>query len=151
MSRWVTVAEGASILGVTERTLRRHIQLGKRASRMVDGTRLVEIDDPDPVMIDPDERHDPVSGSDHDPDMIPIRELLEEKQQRITALEREIEFLQGELTASREEVEKSRLRSDTIIQQMSQQLDRAQLALEDMSKRRTVWQRVKAVFATEIG
>lgn len=47
-----------------------------------------------------------------------------------------------------EQSDEARARSDTIIMQLTQ-LNRAHLQLEDMRKRRNVWQRIKAVFATE--
>ena len=43
----------------------------------------------------------------------------------------------------------ARSRSDMIIMQLTQQLDRANLQLEDMRERKTVWRRLKAVFVAE--
>jgi len=40
-------------------------------------------------------------------------------------------------------------RHDTIVMRMTQQLDRAHLQIEDLRKRRSVWQRIKAVFVPE--
>lgn len=42
-------------------------------------------------------------------------------------------------------------RHDTIVMQLTQQLDRSLLMLEDLRKRRSVWQKIRDVFVAEAG
>ena len=147
MPRWVTVPEAARLLGVTERTVWRHIQRGRRAAKITDNTRYVLLTDQDLDRDPPETSPDP----DRDMAMIAIRE---EKDKRIDALEQQLAAFQREIQELHkrlEEANESRTRSDAIIMQLSQQLDRAHLQLEDLRKHRTVWQRLKAVFMGEVG
>lgn len=61
-----------------------------------------------------------------------------------------IAHLSQELTETRRAAEESSKRSDTIIMHLAQQLDRAHLQLEDVREHRSVWQRIKAAFMTEV-
>ena len=47
-----------------------------------------------------------------------------------------------------DQANESQPRSDTIILQLIQQLERANLQIEDMRQPKTVWQRFKAAFAS---
>lgn len=129
--QWLTVSEACQALGMTERTIRRYIKQGKYESKLSDGRRLVCV-----------QPHD----SGQAPDM----------QTAMTPLKDEIAFLHTELQARNRQIEKmgeelaeSRQRSDTIILQVTSQLDRAYLQIEDMRRRRTVWQRLRAVFIAQ--
>jgi transcriptional antiterminator len=55
MGQWVTVKEASVILGMSERTLRRHIQQSKVKSRVTDKRRYVLIGNDD--MVDHDQDH----------------------------------------------------------------------------------------------
>ncbi len=71
---------------------------------------------------------------------------LEQKDAQIqriqTDLNEQIRQLTGELSASRRGTEDAGKRSDMIVAQMTQQLDRAALQLEDLRQKRSWWQRV---------
>ena len=61
----------------------------------------------------------------------------------------DIEHLRNQVGRLTDELTESRQRSDTIIMKLTQQLESAHLQLEDFRQRRTVWQRIKAVFVAE--
>ena len=77
---------------------------------------------------------------------LPSHEHLHEENMRLhDMLERKEtrnENLENELTESSK-------RHDTIVMQLTQQLDRVHLQLEDMRHRKTVWQRIRSVFVAE--
>ena len=62
-------------------------------------------------------------------------ELLQEK-------DKQIEFLKSQL----EESNQARQRADTILMQLSQQIDRQQLQIEDMRRNRSIFARIREVF-----
>ena len=64
-------------------------------------------------------------------------ELLQEK-------DKQIEFLKSQL----EESNQARQRADTILMQLSQQLDRQQLQIDDMRRNRSIFARIREVFYT---
>ena len=57
-------------------------------------------------------------------------------------LKSENEYLRNKLDGADE----ARTRSDTIIMQLTQQLERTQLQLEDLRETKTLWQRVRSIF-----
>ena len=57
-----------------------------------------------------------------------------------------IEHLKSEVTFLREELQTTKERSDTIIMQLSQQIDRQQLQLEDIRRNRSIFARIRDVF-----
>jgi uncharacterized coiled-coil protein SlyX len=73
MSEWVTIKDAVGILGMSERTLRRHIAEGKIESRLEEGRRYVSVNG---------------TANDMPTDMpIGIQQLLDEKDARIQQLE----------------------------------------------------------------
>ena len=62
-------------------------------------------------------------------------ELLQEK-------DKQINFLKSQL----EESNQARQRADTILMQLSQQIDRQQLQIEDMRRNRSIFARIREVF-----
>ena len=149
MSKWVTVSEAAQQLGVTERTVWRHIQQNKRPSRTTDNTRHVLLTDQDMISDMTVSDPDPVSDPSYDPVTMVVSK---EKDKRIEGLEKQVASQQEEIAELHKHLakaEEAAQQQNAIVLTLSQQLDRAHLALEDMQKKRTVWQRVKAVFAVE--
>ncbi|MCS5661905.1 MAG: hypothetical protein NZ842_16030, partial [Dehalococcoidia bacterium] len=61
-------------------------------------------------------------------------------------LNSEIQFLREQNTKLTDEISEARTRSDTIIMQLTQQLERTQMQLEDLRETKTLWQRMKSVF-----
>ena len=68
--------------------------------------------------------------------------MLDEKDKHIEILNQQTHNLQQLLDDANE----ARTRSDTIIMQLTQQLERTQLQLEDLRETKTLWQRVRSVF-----
>jgi len=104
--KWVTMAAACQTLGISDRTLRRRIDQGKIVSKLVNGRRLVLIDFGG---------HTAANEADA---------LLTEQ------LRSEVEYLREELRRSREELVQSKERSDTIILQLTRQLENQQKLLE---------------------
>lgn len=122
MSNYVKVSEYAKQQGVTTRTVYRWSQKGSIEVEEINGVLHVKLDD----------------ESDNDNDInSPLRS-------ENCHLKSEIEFLRARL----EQAEEDRQRSDTIIMQLTRQLEQQTLMLEDM-RNRSIWRRIKAVFATE--
>ena len=67
----------------------------------------------------------------------------------LTATRQALADIQAELAEASQRAEESSKRSDTIILQMTQQLERANLQIEDFTRNQTVWQRVKAIFTSQ--
>ena len=104
--RWLTVTDACQALGVSERTLRRRIEQDKMESKLEDGRRLILVD----------------SGGQK-ADTIAENELLEQ-------LRSENEHLRGQVISIQDELNQSRERSDTIILQLTKQLEQSQRLLE---------------------
>ncbi len=137
MIEWLPIKEAAVAFGVSERTLQRHIAAGKIKSKLDNGRRLVYVSDND---ID--------ATTDVPAD---FQQLLNEKDALVEQLKSEIEHLRQVLAETQRQLEESSSRSDTIILQLTQQLDRTHLQLEDLRKQRSVWQRIRAVFVEQHG
>jgi DNA repair exonuclease SbcCD ATPase subunit len=134
MNEWLPIKEAAVALGVSERTLQRHIATGKIDSKLENGRRLVYVNDNDiDASIDV---------------AVDVQQLLNEKEALVEQLKSEIEHLRQVLAETQRQLEESSSRSDTIILQLTQQLDRAHLQLEDLRQRRSVWQRMRSVFVS---
>ena len=160
MAKWTPINEAASILGIHPRTLRRHVDSGKRASKMENGRRLVLVQDVEIATPKsdiasgnahgmPQDCHTNDSGSD-------MTDLLEERDKRTEEIRRHIEELVAEkdahitrLEAQLQEANEARSRSDMIVMQLTRNAEQSQRMLEDLSRRKTVWQRVREVFVTE--
>jgi len=104
--RWLTVTDACQALGVSERTLRRRIEQDKMESKLEDGRRLILVD----------------SGGQK-ADTTAENELLEQ-------LRSENEHLRGQVISIQDELNQSRERSDTIILQLTKQLEQSQRLLE---------------------
>ncbi len=132
MSEYVTVQEYAQIKGVSDRTVYRWIKSGDIRVQEING-RLHII-------------------ADHDRDSaVDAKSDSENIMSEIQYLKDTIEYLQTQLSQALQTIDKmqeDRQRSDTIIMQLTKQLEQQTLMLEDM-RHRSIWRRLKAVFATE--
>ena len=75
-----------------------------------------------------------------------LRKALESTQIQSEKHETEVTYLRSELSESHKRSDEARTRSDTIIMQLTQQLERTQMQLEDLRETKTLWQRMKSVF-----
>jgi len=160
--KWVPLATACELLKVSERTLRRHIKQEKYRSKMERGLRFVyvppnlELADTDADMADENGGNSGHNGQANLSNQVINNTLLSELRAHLTEKERlvveqirHIDKLTDELREMRISASETSKRHDTIVMQLTQQLDRSQLQLEDLRQRRTVWQRLKAVFVAE--
>jgi len=121
------VPEYAKIKGVHERTVYRWIEKGDINARTVDGVLHVEVDE----------------DGDNDNDIVAmLKSENSQLREDIEYLQRGLEKAQETIEAMSEERQKAQERSDTIIMQLTKQLESQTLLLEDM-RDRSLWKRVK--------
>jgi len=104
---WLTVAEACHVLGMAERTLRRHIQEGKIKSKLEKGRRL--------VLAEP-------AQSDMPGDMPETAVLVDQLRTENEHLRKQVNELQDQLSQSNE-------RHDMIVMQLTRQLEQSQRLL----------------------
>lgn len=126
MSKYITIKEYAQQQGVTERTVYRWVKNNDIEVKKVKGVLHVKID-----------------GESDDKDEL----ILTLKSENCHLLQ-QIEYLQHRLEQAQETIDTMQQRSDTIIMQLTRQLEQQTLMLEDL-RHRSIWKRIKAVFATE--
>ena len=124
-NKWFTLSEASATLNISLSTLRRHIDKGKYKTKTEQGRRLVKLT----------ETH----SESHNEAHADTSELHKQ-------LNSEIQFLREQNIKLTDEISEARTRSDTIIMQLTQQLERTQLQLEDLRETKTLWQRVRSVF-----
>lgn len=112
---WVTVAEACHVLGMAERTLRRYISEGKLTSKLEKGRRLVLVDVAEPDM--PGDMPDTSALLDQ------VRNENEHLRQQLQEKDKQIDKLQTQL-------EETSQRHDTIVLQLTRQLEQSQRLLE---------------------
>ena len=132
-NKWFTLSEASATLNISLSTLRRHIDKGKYKTKTEQGRRLVKLTETH------SESHNELHNETHNEAHVDTSELHKQ-------LNSEIQFLREQNTKLTDEISKARTRSDTIIMQLTQQLERTQLQLEDLRETKTLWQRVRSVF-----
>lgn len=154
----MTAKEYAKRFGVGLATVYRHIKNGQLESKKIDGVSYVIIDD-DKIENEIDNRENEQLSNEN------LRLMNENHwlQGRIEALEKELSnvtqringkenhekaqlsdenrWLRERVVALEREFSDSSQRHDTIVMQLTQQLDRTQTQLEDLRKPRPWWQR----------
>ena len=130
MPHYVKVSEYAQTKGIHKKTVYRWIKNGDINAKEIDGVMHVDIDY---------ERSGDDEANATDATLV----------QQNSYLQKTIDNLQTQLTQAHEiirEMQQDRQRSDTIILQLTRQLEQQTLMLEDMRKR-SLWRRVKMLFA----
>ena len=139
-NKWFTLSEASATLNISLSTLRRHIDKGKYKTKTEQGRRLVKLT----------ESHNELHNELHNETQMKFTETHNEAHIDTSELHKqlnsEIQFLREQNTKLTDEISKARTRSDTIIMQLTQQLERTQLQLEDLRETKTLWQRVRSVF-----
>ena len=139
-NKWFTLSEASATLNISLSTLRRHIDKGKYKTKTEQGRRLVKLT----------ETHSESHNELHNETQMKFTETHNEAHIDTSELHKqlnsEIQFLREQNTKLTDEISKARTRSDTIIMQLTQQLERTQLQLEDLRETKTLWQRVRSVF-----
>lgn len=131
-NKWFTLSEASATLNISLSTLRRHIDKGKYKTKTEQGRRLVKLTG---LHYETQMK----STETHNEAHVDTSELRKQ-------LNSEIQFLREQNTKLTDEISEARTRSDTIIMQLTQQLERTQMQLEDLRETKTLWQRMKSVF-----
>ena len=139
-NKWFTLSEASATLNISLSTLRRHIDKGKYKTKTEQGRRLVKLT----------ETHYESHNELHNETQMKFTETHNgahvDTSELHKQLNSEIQFLREQNTKLTDEISEARTRSDTIIMQLTQQLERTQLQLEDLRETKTLWQRVRSVF-----
>ena len=130
----MTLREACQRLGKSETTLRRWIRTGKLKAELAKGKYEIDLAEIE-CLVD-----DQVIGGNAE--SVEASAVIDQMTRQMVRQDEEIEFLRKELSEQGK-------RHDTIIMQMTQQLDRVHLQLEDLRQCRTLWQRIKGVFVPE--
>ena len=128
MTEQMPLEEAAQYLNVSERTLRRRIQSGKITANKIKGKWIVDIN--------LDDNTEKTTTRQQDADLAEL----------VSQLKSENEHLRGTNQQLLSSMDEARTRSDTIIMQLSQQIDRQQLQLEDIRRNRSIFARIRDVF-----
>ncbi|MFC1714845.1 hypothetical protein ACFL6S_14350 [Candidatus Poribacteria bacterium] len=128
MTTWVTVSQASGILGMSERSIRRHAAEGKLESRLEGARRLVRVDVPD-----------------DNPDIIGMP--TSDKDALIRWLKNELEERNKQMNLLQEEMRLGRERSDEIIMRLADELEAQRNILEGRPPRRkrdeSFWRRLR--------
>ena len=139
-NKWFTLSEASATLNISLSTLRRHIDKGKYKTKTEQGRRLVKLT----------ETHSESHNELHNETQMKFTETHNEAHADTSELHKqlnsEIQFLREQNIKLTDEISEARTRSDTIIMQLTQQLERTQMQLEDLRETKTLWQRVRSVF-----
>ena len=139
-NKWFTLSEASATLNISLSTLRRHIDKGKYKTKTEQGRRLVKLT----------ETHSESHTELHNETQMKFTETHNEAHVDTSELHKqlnsEIQFLREQNIKLTDEISEARTRSDTIIMQLTQQLERTQMQLEDLRETKTLWQRVRSVF-----
>lgn len=120
MKQRLKVYDYATRMRISVSTVYRQIKAGKLESETIDDVLYVLVDE---------EQLNSIEEQD---------DIATELRERIAHQDSEIEYLRNELSEARQ-------RSDTIILQLTKQLENKTVALEDM-RNRSFWQRIKMAF-----
>ena len=138
---YITVAEAARKLGISDRAVRQWIASGKLEAER--NGRSWQI--PTSAIS---------NGKESEADFhvtAQMRSEIDYLRSELAEKNRQIETQADQIALLQTDMSEQSKRADTIIMQMTQQLDRAHLQLEDLRQCRTLWQRIKGVFVVESG
>ena len=130
----LTINEYSQQFKVSPNTIRRHINNKKLEAEKIDGKWLIKVNQEITQEVNQEITQEITQEVN--------QKLLDEKDKHIEILNKQTHNLQQLLDDANE----ARTRSDTIIMQLTQQLERTQLQLEDLRETKTLWQRVRSVF-----
>ena len=122
----ITVLEYAKRKGVSKQAVQQQINKGKLEAEKIEGQWFIN----EEPTVDANLGTGQQAG------------LGANQQELLDQLRSENEYLRNKLDDS----DGARVRSDTIIMQLTQQLERTQLQLDSLRETTTLWQRVKAIF-----
>ena len=140
----LSTQQAAKHFGVHERTVRRWIKSGKLPAELIEGRWLVQIADANVR-----DNGQPVMGNAHN-----NGQDAESRDRLYEHLNSEIRTLREQLAEKDNQINHSQqivAMSQKNIGALTEQLDDSRQMIKDMRQRRTVWQRLKAVFVAESG
>ena len=135
--KWLTIADACQVLSVSERTLRRHMGQGKYETRLEKGRRMVRLIDDDNGQTDDNQRSDALVEQ--------LQSEIQHLRDVVSNRDTQIATLLTELAESNKQRDKASQRSDTIVLQLSNQLEGSQNQLADMRKE-SGWSRLLRCF-----
>jgi len=135
MAKWLTVAELSAELGISERAVRKQIAEGKWTAKKR-GTRWLIDSDNGSV-------EDSVKVHELQSELEKMQAVVTERAALISNLQEENKQLQNRLDKALEDARQERKRSDVIILKLTNQVEQQQFLIEDMSKRKSLWERIK--------
>ena len=130
----ITVLEYAKRKGVSKQAVQQQINKGKLEAEKIEGQWFIN----EEPTIDADLGANQQAGLGANQQA----GLGANQQELLDQLRSENEYLRNKLDDS----DGARVRSDTIIMQLTQQLERTQLQLDSLRETTTLWQRVKSIF-----
>jgi len=157
---WLSIDEACEKLKVSRSTLQRRLNAEEIKSKKEYGKRLVWCEGSNSNQSNDSEmtQSEHSNESNHSPKHSNESHLNEPTdpndtfdsvaylKNRLEIAEKRYEDFLQELIEERERNDDERKRTDTIIMQLTQQLERTQMQLEDLRETKTLWQRVRSVF-----
>ncbi len=118
-SKWVSMKQACDILDISISTLRRRIDNGEIESKLEGNRRSILI------------HHDTSSDTSTKQEATqPDTSFVEQLKYQIESLQKQLDTREGEVVKLQEELSQSRERSDTIILQLTRQVEQSQRMLE---------------------
>lgn len=114
---WQTIAELAAELGVSDRTVRRRIESGEYEAKKEGRKILVKVDKPDTEGVTM-------------ADMVSKDEFVDVLRGQVADLKAQLQQKDGQIEALHEELSQAREQSNTIILQLTRQVEQSQRLLE---------------------
>ena len=138
----ITVLEYAKRKGVSKQAVQQQINKGKLEAEKIEGQWF--INEEPTVDADLGTGQQAGLGANQQASLGANQQagLGANQQELLDQLRSENEYLRNKLDDS----DGARVRSDTIIMQLTQQLERTQLQLDSLRETTTLWQRVKSIF-----
>ena len=150
---WLSIDEACEKLKVSRSTLQRRLNTEEIKSKKEYGKRLVWCEGSNSNQSNDSEmtqskqpEHSNESHLNEPTDPNDTFDSVAYLKSRLEIAEKRYEDFLQELIGERERNDDERKRTDTIIMQLTQQLERTQLQLEDLRETKTLWQRVRSVF-----
>ena len=148
----MTVQEYAEKQGVSVRTVYRWIEQDKlKTDRVLD--KLVIVSDGNDTNSDSNIKSEDCPKEDIHENELLLHQQIESYEAQMEQLRSENEYLKNKLDQAQETIdnqslerEKAQERSDTIVLQLTRQLEKQTLMLEDL-RNRTFWTRIKTAFS----
>ena len=150
---WLSIDEACKKLKVSRSTLQRRLNTEEIKSKKEYGKRLVWCEGSNSNQSNDSEmtqskqpEHSNESHLNEPTDPNDTFDSVAYLKSRLEIAEKRYEDFLKELIEERERNDDERKRTDTIIMQLTQQLERTQMQLEDLRETKTLWQRVRSVF-----